>query len=89
MKDIETPSTIARGLILLFPADVASTAGRSGKMHGDRTLRIPAPNAVRGGIVSYMIHIYLVCYFWYNVYFTLNYGLHRNLNFWYISGLRS
>ena len=41
---------IARGLSLSFPADVASTAGKSGKMQGDGTLTIPAPNAVRGEI---------------------------------------
>jgi len=50
VKDIETPSTIARGLSLSFPADVASTAGKRGKMQGDRTLTIPAPDAFRGEI---------------------------------------
>jgi hypothetical protein len=52
IKDIETPSTIARGLSLSFPADVASTAGKSGRMQGDETLMIPAPNAVNGEIAS-------------------------------------
>jgi len=58
VKDIETPSTIARGLNLFFPADVARTAGRRGRMQGDRTLAIPAPNATTGEITSeYMVSI--------------------------------
>ena len=52
VNDIETPSTIARGLNLLFPADVTRTAGRKGRMQGDRTLTIPAPNAATGEIAS-------------------------------------
>jgi hypothetical protein len=42
-----TPITIARGLNRSFPADDASTAGKRGKMQGDKILTIPAPNAAR------------------------------------------
>jgi hypothetical protein len=64
VKDIETPSTIARGRNLFFPADVARTAGKRGRIQGDRTLRIPAPNAATGEIASgYMFLIHFIVYF--------------------------
>jgi hypothetical protein len=52
VKDIDTPSTIARGLNFPFPVELARTAGRRGRMHGDRTLSTPAPNATTGEIAS-------------------------------------
>jgi hypothetical protein len=52
VKDMDTPSTIARGLNFPSPAELARTAGRRGRMQGDRILRTPAPNATTGEIAS-------------------------------------
>ena len=55
VKDIMTPITIARGLNRSFPADDASTAGKRGKIQGEKILMIPAPNAARKVISTDMV----------------------------------